>query len=507
MKAVLKHLGYLLLIFSIFPILPFWTAIFYRESFLPYLLTGLLSFLLGMALLTKKFNMENDPKRKLDYTALDIPRSIALFAMCFVMMSFIGALPYVIAVDFSPLDATFESFSGFTTTGLTVIDDVEIMPKSLLLWRAETQWIGGLGIILLFLMIVSGMRRQDSLRDTTTRSRAIASLYQAQGASEKLEANMRKSIRRTAIIYAAYTLLGIILLAILGLSVFEAVSISFTAISTAGFSVTNEFYTSWSILIVVMFIILAGAVSFVVHNKLFKLELREVLRNKIFLFYLFFIFGGFLILWWSTLDLKVALFETVTAFTTTGYTIAEVALLPHIAIMVMMIGMIVGGMLGSTCGGIKVNRLVLTLKSIPWMVRKTAAPRGAVIPLKMEGKLVEEGTLWITHAYVACYMVILAAGTLVLMLTDIGFLDSSFQVVSALGGVGLSTAAVSGFNAVAKIVLIIAMLFGRLEIFPVLVMGKTVYDAARKKVRKAEEDAQKSFYTMRVPSKLWKRKH
>lgn len=500
MRVVFKHLGYLLLIFSLFPLLPLVHSIVRGEPFFPFIVPILISLGLGILILSSK---QIGPD--ITVSDLDIPRSIALSALTFVVISILGAIPFIMMSGFAPLDAVFESFSGFTTTGLTIIDNVEIQPHSLLLWRAETQWIGGLGIVILFLIIISAMRRQDSLKKTTTKARAIATLYQAQGAAEKVEANTRKSIRNTVILYFTYTLVGILLLWIVGLSAFESVSIAFTAISTAGFSVTNVFYTAWPVLIVVSLLILAGAVSFVVHNRLFKREFLEVFRNRVFLFYMGFISTAVLIMFLCTNDFKVALFQTLTAFTTTGYSITDVALMPHIAIFIIMMGMVVGGMIGSTCGGIKINRLLLTLKSIRWMVRKNTAPRGAIIPLKMNGKPVEEGSIAVMYAYISCYILILIAGSLVLMFTGLSFLDSSFHMFSALGGVGLATAKISAFNALAKILLIIAMLFGRLEIFPVLVLGKMILDSAKRAKRRQREESRKHFYMRWIPAGLWKK--
>jgi trk system potassium uptake protein TrkH len=502
MEIVLKYLGYLLMIFSVFPVIPIVAALFYREEFLPFLAPALLSLLLGLWLVRMKI----DHERKVSITDFDLPRSISLFALSFICISVIGSLPYLLVQKLSFLDSLFESVSGFTTTGLTILTDVESVSRSLLIWRAETQWIGGISILLLFLVIISAMRRQESLKETTTKARAIANLYQAQGASEKLEASMRKSMRNTVFIYLFYTLLGMILLGVVGLSTFESIAISFTAISTAGFSVTNEFYTSWPVLGVVSFLILAGGVSFVVHNRLFKGYLRDLWRDRALRFYLLTIIGVILVALVFLGDFKVAFFQMLSAFTTTGYSIADISLMPAIVIMLIFMGMITGGMIGSTCGGIKTNRFKLMLRSIPWLVKKAASPSGAIIPLKHDGIVVEDEHMLITQAFIACYMIILLVGTGIVMVTGESFLDSSFQTVSALGGVGLSTTSPAIFHPVAKSVLIVAMLFGRLEIIPLLVLGRFMFDRIRIKIRRQEEDSRKLFYIKWIPSGLWKRR-
>ncbi|MBW2972103.1 TrkH family potassium uptake protein [Candidatus Woesearchaeota archaeon] len=502
MEIVLKYLGYLLLIFAVFPVIPIVAALYYAEPVLPYFAPMLLSLLIGYWLTTLKL----DSNGRVSITDFDLPRSISLFALSFLTISVIGSVPYLLVQKVSFIDALFESVSGFTTTGLTILTDVESVSHSLLIWRAETQWIGGLSIVLLFLVVVSAMRSQESLKETTTKARAVANLYQAQGASEKIEANMKKSMRNTVFIYLFYTIVGIILLGIVGLSTFESIAIAFTAISTAGFSVTNEFYTSWPVLLVVSFLMLAGGMSFVAHSRLFKGHLRDLLRDRTLRFYILTILVAFLLTLFILRDFKISFFEVISAFTTTGYSIADISVMPAIVILVIFVGMITGGMLGSTCGGIKTNRFLLMLKSIPWMVKKAASPSGAIIPLKHDGLVVDDEYMIVTQAFIACYVLLLVLGTCVIMVTGESFLDSSFQTVSALGGVGLSTASPAYFTPVAKGVLSVAMLFGRLEIIPLLVLGRLFFERIRAKMRRSEEEARKLFYISWLPSDLWKRR-
>lgn len=502
MEIVLKYLGYLLVIFSVFPVLPIVAALYYGEPVLAFFAPVLISFLIGWWLIARSENVG----QKFSIHDFDLPRSISLSALSFIIISVIGSIPYLIIQKTSFIDSLFESVSGFTTTGLTILMDVESVSRSLLIWRAETQWIGGLSIVLLFLVIISAMRSQESLKETTTKARAIANLYQAQGASEKIEANMKKSMRRIIYIYLFYTIFGIFLLFITGLTVFESIAISFTAISTAGFSVTNEFYTYWPTLAVVSFLMLAGGVSFVVHNRFFRGYLKDMWRDSNLRFYLLTITAAIGLAFWLIGDFKIAFFELLSAFTTTGYSIADINYLPVFVTLLIFIGMITGGMLGSTCGGIKTNRFKLMLKSIPWMVRKASSPAGAIIPLKENRVAVTEENVMITQAFIACYMLILFIGTGIILLTGESFLDASFQTVSALGGVGLSTASPALFAPVAKGVLIVAMLFGRLEIIPLLVLGKFFYDSARLKIRRSQEESRKLFYTKWLPSDIWKRR-
>ncbi len=501
MEIVLRHLGFVLLIFSLFPVVPFVAALYYGGPFLPFLTLAAVSALLGMWLVRRE-----DSGGNLSVQHFDLPRSIALSALSFIVLSVLGTVPYLMMTRMSFLDAFFESVSGFTTTGLTVLMDVESVSRPLLVWRAETQWIGGLGVVLLFLLIVSAMRRQDSLKESTTKARAIANLYQAQGASAKLHMNMSKSIKHTTFIYLGYTLVGIALLYVVGLSSFEAVSIAFTAISTGGFSVTNTFYTSWPVLIVLIFLMVAGSVSWVLHSRFFRGYFRDFFGNRSFIFYLALLILAVIGVFAFTGDLKASLFEATSAISTTSYSISDMNALPPVVVFIIMCCMMIGGMIGSTAGGIKIIRFRMLLKSIVWTVRKSASPSGAIIPLKMDGKPAQYMDMVIIHAFTAAYMLVLFVGTGILMITGLSFLDSSFQTVSALGVVGLSTTSPALFHPVAKVVLIVAMLFGRLEIFPLLVLLKLMFGRIRRRIRARKEESRKLFYMMRRPSGLWKRR-
>jgi trk system potassium uptake protein TrkH len=244
----------------------------------------------------------------------------------------------------------------------------------------------------------------------------------------------------------------------------------------------------------------------VVHNRLFKGKVRELVRDGTVRFFLLLIALFTLMAFWFMGDFKNALFTVVTAITTTGFSTVDFNRIHPVALLVVMVCMIIGGMIASTAGGIKVGRFRIMLKSIPWLVKKAVSPAEAIIPLKVDGKVVDDDNLLVVHAFITIYILTLFVGTGILMVTGLSFLDSSFQMTSALGTVGLSTANVALFNPVAKVVLIIAMLFGRLEIFPILALGKFLYDAARDSLRRREEAGRKLFYTAHSHTDTWKKR-
>ncbi|MFH1638367.1 MAG: TrkH family potassium uptake protein [Candidatus Woesearchaeota archaeon] len=478
MDVVLKYLGYVLILFSFMPILPFVSAIILHEDFMLFFVPSIISLFVGFLLLVLT------SKAKGGVGQLTIQRSIALTALSFMVMPLLGSLPFMIELNSPALDCIFESYSGFTTTGLTVLGSLEDIPRSLLLWRAETQWIGGLGIVLFALLVILRLRER-SPEVFSTRAKALVSLYRAQGATEKLEPSIRQSVKKTILIYLTYTFLGAVLLFIAGMGAFEGLSMAMTSVSTGGFIVWDTLNLDLASMIVLSLLMIIGATSFVIHNRIFRLDLKEVLKSYECRVFAVLIVAASLLSVLALGDIKSGIFHAISAITTTGYALADISAMPYIAIVILACCMIIGGAVGSTAGGIKVLRFGLLMKSIHWTIRKISNPSRAVITLKVEGKEVEQATLVMAQVFVFLYILVLFVGTMVLLAFGNGFLDSSFQMVSALGTVGLQTIpALASLNAFCKIVLIIAMVLGRLEIFPVLVLFKFFADKAKERLRK-----------------------
>ena len=213
-----------------------------------------------------------------------------------------------------------------------------------------------------------------------------------------------------------------------------------------------------------------GATSFIIHNDLFKDKINELLKNFEFRFMMLLIGVSFLLSLYFIRSFKVSLFEIVSAFTTTGFTITNVRFLPAAVVSLIFTGMIIGGSLASTAGGIKLFRFGILLKSVTWMIKKLSNPSSAVIPFRIQKKPVEETVVLATQIFVTTYLFLLFCGATALMLSGYSMFDSFFQTASALGTVGLQSISLANANIVVKTVLMIAMLLGRLEIFPFLVL-------------------------------------
>ncbi len=469
MKEVLGYTGAVLELFSFFLILPLFVSFMYHESSLPFMIPFIISFSVGFFL----------HKRYKENKSLDMSQGFVTIALSFAAISAIVAIPYLFVLEGNLADriinSVFEAVSGITTTGLTILPSLSGVPKSILLFRSLTQWVGGIGIVIVFLFIISELRRSGStVRESSDNTRSSLSLYHAT-ISETTELDLSKLIRWVAKIYLIFTLIGITLLFISGMSLFEASSITFTSLSTGGFVVKDVFQPTGFQIAIIIALMLLGGISFFVHIHAFRLKIREVLRSIEPRLLFAFIATGVLLSMIFFRNFKVALFQVVSAFTGTGFSITDNNILPPLMLFVIFAGMIIGASMGSTCGGIKLFRIYTISASIKWIAKKLTSPKSAIVPFKIRWKPIDEDILIITYVFVFSYIAVLFFGIALFLVLGYGFLDSSFQVVSALGTVGLSTMSIVSVPIIGKIFLICAMLLGRLEILPILVIIRKIF--------------------------------
>ncbi|MDH5596491.1 MAG: hypothetical protein OEY44_00170 [Candidatus Peregrinibacteria bacterium] len=472
MKTFIRYLGALLVISALFRIVPIITAFVFDESQLGFWVAAGISLLLGVALILIAHYWPKDKD-----LGLSLSGGLTLAALSFILLPLIGALSYLPTLEYSFVDSLFESVSGFTTTGLTVYTDLDSLPRSLLIWRAMTQWIGGIGIVMVFLFILTRLRSHDyiKLSEVEERAQSAVSLYRSQGFTEKLTGGLKSSVSRVILIYLGYTLLGILLLYFSGLTLFESIGLSFTALSTGGFSMTNDFSFSGGTLGALMLLMLLGSISFLAHNKLVLGKWKEFIysfEKNVFLVLLTF---ATLVTLLTHADLIVSFFMMVSAFTTTGYALGPISVLPALFIFMVTIGMLVGGSFASTSGGMKIYRIYYLFRAIPWSIKKLSSPAQAVIPFKVHDQEVDEAKLANIGIFLFAYILILAIGIIVFMIFDYSFLDSSFQMISALGTVGLQSTDILALNPLLKSLLMVAMLLGRLEIFPIFILIRNIF--------------------------------
>jgi len=477
MRAVLFFLGTILKSFSFFFILPILYASFMHEPVLPFVIPAVISFMAGIILRKGVRFMNLISSKPISLDNLSLTEGFILTSSAFIAVSIISLIPYLSVMEGGVfrvgIDALFESVSGITTTGLSVIDSVDGLPGSILLWRSETQWVGGVGILIVFFFIIYKMRHSKESNSQESPSAATA-LYTTM-MQEKIEPGLRKTAQNIVLLYSGYTLLGIFLLYLSGISLFESLNLSFASISTGGFAVNDTFSYDGLQLAVISFLMIMGSISYLLHDRFLRQRFREFFTDPEIV-----IFGGVLAVFITISllafsEVRVVIFMTISAITTTGFSIAAIPALPQVLIFLLAIAMLIGGTMGSTSGGIKLFRVYTVFRSIPWIIKKFSYPSRAVIPFRVSGKPMDTHVLLVTQIFVTCYFMIVIIGTLLFMLLGFSFLDSSFQVISGLSTCGLSTMSISSLPVVGKLFMIVVMLFGRLEIFPLLVFLRKLF--------------------------------
>jgi trk system potassium uptake protein TrkH len=399
---------------------------------------------------------------------LTLRDSFKIAAVGWLFMSLFGSLPFVISGYLNPLDAWFESMSGFTATGLTMFTNVEVLPRSILLWRSLTEWIGGVGVIALFLSV---MYRT---------SKVVQSLYFAEGRSEKTEPTVVGTVRKIWVIYLFYTFLFAFIFYLLKVPLFDAINIAMTALATGGFAVTNNSIAAYSpyVAIAMIFAMMAGGISFVSHINLFKGRFRKFFTIEIgamiviiTLFSFFMLLHlSFLGIGWRSATLQ-SFFHITSALTGTGFSISNLSNLPSFDKTLLILSMVFGGSYGSTSSALKLIRVIVLFYGIIWYVKVRLYPQSAIIPFKIGRKIFESTEVRDVAIYTTTYLFVLLLGAFVFMAYGHSLVNSLFEVASAEGNVGLTVGLTSPYMPwVEKVTLILEMWVGRLEIFPILIL-------------------------------------
>ncbi len=408
---------------------------------------------------------------------LDLSTAILLSALVWLILTAIGSVPYFLAyelvdksIGLTPINGFFESMSGYTATGLTMYVHVEGLPMSILFWRSLTEWIGGVGVIVLFLTVL--IRRSGTVAHK---------LYAAEGRSDRIVPSVIKTARQIWLIYLGYTLAGALALYALGMPFFDSLNHSMTALATGGFSVRDASigaYNNFAYMDVINVLMLLGGISFVLHSKILRFKIKEFLSNieiaTMFFIILFFSFAislsqyGF---YFSPQGIQHSTFQSISALTGTGFATQDLSRWNDFSKFSLTILMIFGGGYGSTASALKLIRVAVLLYAVWWTAKKVLLPEHAVMRFKLGGKFYSWDELSSVALYAWLYLVVLVLGALVFMFSGHSAVDSLFEVASAEGNVGLSVGITSPtMPDYQKIVLIIEMWAGRLEIFPVLVL-------------------------------------
>lgn len=469
--GVLNILGKLMLILSLFLLTPIPFSLFYHDGMSSvFVISGLTGCLLGGGLVALF-----PPAEELGYRD-----GFAVVSLSWIALALLGALPFYFSGAIpSFVDCYFESMSGFTTTGSTILARVEVLPKSVLFWRALTHWLGGMGIIVLTLAIlpmlgIGGMQ-----------------LYQAEmpgPTKDRLSPRIQDTARILWSVYVLFTVAEVLLLMLGGVGFFDALCHSFATLATGGFSTHSAsiaFYNSVYVEVVVIFFMFLAGVNFSLHYRGIQGDFSGYWRNEEFRLYCCLALGAVVLLmllnWWYGIfasfgeNLRTAWFQTISIITTTGFGTADFDQWPPASKIILVAIMFIGGCAGSTGGGIKHVRVLLFFKYARLQLRKLVHPR-EVRSIKFGGVSVPREVLLSILGFFAIYIAFFILASIVVTALGVDIVTGTTAVVATLNNIG------PGLNLVgpalhfgelptlAKVVLIFCMLAGRLELYTLVVL-------------------------------------
>lgn len=440
LKVILRDMGVVVKYSSISFLFPIFAAIYYGEYFtIKYFF---IAFLVALALGTVFEKIFRTDEKIL------LKEGLMCVSLIWLIIPLVSTIPYIGLAKISLLESLFETMSGWTTTGFSILVP-ETLPKAMLFFRSVQQWFGGVGIVVI---AIAGVFNTS------------ASLYYAEARNEKIKPNILGTIKMIWWIYAAYTIAGTALLFWAGMTPFDAVNHSMTSIATGGLSTHNEsigYYNSPYIEFVIILMMVIGSISFLSHYDLLTGNLRKFFSD-VFIrsFFIMLIIGTILV--YSDPGLRTGIFTVVSAASSTGYTLDVINAWPTYSLFVLIIVMLIGGDAGATAGGIKINRVCVALKSLIWSMKRIRHPRE--IFSKKIGELSYSNDMVLSiFKFITVYVIFFVFGTLVFLHDGYALDLSLFQSASAIGNNGLSV--ISSYSTLGMSTAIFLMWAGRLEIW------------------------------------------
>lgn len=468
--AIIRYiLGWIVRIEGCFLLLPLFVSVIYREHEGKYFLICAVAAIAAGTLITRK-----KPEKKSFYAR----EGFITVALGWIVMSLIGAMPFYLSGEIpSFVDAMFEIISGFTTTGASILSDVEALSHGMLFWRSFSHWLGGMGV-LVFVLAVLPMAGGESVYFMRAESPGPS--------VSKLVPKLRQTAMTLYLIYIGLMIVEIVLLVLGKMPLFDALCLSFGTAGTGGFGILNSSLASYTVyqqVVITVFMMLFG-VNFAFYFLLLMKRHKEAISLQEVRWY-FLIYGVFsLLITWNVTtvsggkfleNLHHATFQAASVMTTTGYSTVDFDLWPSFSKILLVMLMFIGACAGSTGGGIKVSRILIYLKTIKKELAYLIHPRSVKI-LKMDGKRIEHEVLRSANVFLCTYAIIFFLSMLVISLDNFD-LETNFTAVAAtLNNIGPGLAGVGPtqnfgiFSNLSKIVLSFDMLAGRLELFPMLLL-------------------------------------
>ena len=467
-SIILYILGHVLKFESAFLLVPAFVGLLYKEKeIFAYLFTATICYVIGYLLSLKK------PVSK----TLFVREGFVTVAASWVTLSIFGAIPFVLAGDIpSYVDALFETISGFTTTGSSILNDVEVLSRTGLFWRSFTHWVGGMGV-LVFIMAILPLMGGSTMN-----------LMKAESTGPSIS-KLVPHVKDTAMIlygmYIALTICEICMLLLFGLPLFEALTTTFGTVGTGGFGVYNTSLGAYSPVIqytVTFFLILSG-INYTAYFYILSVRFKDAFRIEEVRWYLGITATAITIITFNIRSMyptweesfRHASHQVATIITTAGFSTTDFDLWPELSKCILVILMFIGACSGSTAGGMKISRVIMLIKTIKKELSLILHPR-EVRKIRMDGHVLEHETLRNTNVFFVVYFVILLSSTLLISIDNYDFTTNFTATVATLNNIGPGLAMVgptqnfSIYSTFSKCILMFNMLAGRLELFPLVIM-------------------------------------
>ena len=470
-KTVFFLIGILLIVLGASMLAPYFLQIYYKEGSHSFISASFVTIFIGVLFILA--NLEKDFK-------LNLKQTFLFSSLAWIMVATFGSLPFLLsAQDFSFSEAFFESMSGITTTGATIISDLDASPKSILLWRAIMQWLGGIGIVVMAITIlpllkVGGMQ-----------------LFKMEG-SDSTEKILPRAIEVAAIIISTYIILTLMcgfFYWIFGMTIFDSISHAMTTIATGGFSTHNDsigFFQNSNIEIVASIFIILGSIPFISYLKFTRgnkkiffqdVQIRGLIYLLVISIVIMFLYLLLINYESNLLDkIRISSFNVISILSGTGYVTDDFGLWGKFSLIFFLILMFIGGCAGSTACGIKIFRLQMLLIFLKNQVKKLISPNSVIIT-KYNNQKISDNFINSVIIFIFTFLFIFLIIAMLLSISGLDFITSISGAASAISNVGPGLGDVIGPNGnykeipdISKWILSAGMLLGRLELFAVLVL-------------------------------------
>ncbi len=469
-RVILNVLGTVIKFLGISMLAPLLVALYYHEpgSIRIFAVSSVLAFVTGI-LLENVFRSE--------FEELSNRESIVIVAMGWLLAAVFGGVPFLFA-GLSPVDALFESMSGFTTTGSSILPDIEIYSRSIIFWRGMTQWLGGMGIIVLVLAILPRI---------AVAGRQMFKSEAPGPIKDKLKPRLKDTAQILWRVYIIFTVLEIALLHYAGMTLYDATVHSFSTLATGGFSSKNlsiEAYHNINIEFIVLIFMFIGGSNFNLFYRTLNVNWKSLISDREFQVYVMIILTSTVVIAMQLFGVgktieeavRYASFQVVSIITTTGFASTDFSLWPESTKLILLLLMFVGGSAGSTGGALKVVRVVLLMKYGAREIYKSIHPK-MVRPIRLGDTVIPEEVMQAIFSFFILYLMVFVGSSLVLSILGLDFMSSISASATTLGNVGPGLSSQIGpmanfasLHVIGKLVLIFNMWVGRLEVMTVLVL-------------------------------------